>query len=143
KTAGRDWPSEAEAMRRYLARRFPGIPGAAIRLEDASLDTADNARMVAALLRASAPLPLTLLTVGVHLPRSLTLFRTFGVAVERGLAAEDVLAERSPRHRAFLLKYTKSPRVAAERLKEALLRLLLVVDPTAVIPGLLTKRWRG
>jgi uncharacterized SAM-binding protein YcdF (DUF218 family) len=143
KTAGRDWPSEADAMRRYLARRFPGIPETAVRLEDASLDTADNARLVAALLRASAPRSIALLTVGFHLPRSLRLFSTHGLAVERGVAAEDVVAQRSARHRAFIARYLASRRVRTERVKEALLRLLLVIDPTAAIPRLLTKRLRG
>lgn len=145
KTAGRDWPSEADAMRRYLARRFPGIPEAAVRLEDASLDTADNARLVAALLRASASAPrsITLLTVGFHLPRSRRLFSTHGLAVEQGVAAEDVVAQRSARHRAFIARYLASRRVRTERVKEALLRLLLVIDPTASIPRLLTKRLRG
>lgn len=143
KTAGPDWPSEADAMRRYLMRRFPDIPETAVLLEDASIDTAENAELVAHALRASSPRPITLLTVGFHLPRSLKLFSTYRIAVARGIAAEDMVAQRSPRHRTFIAGYLKSQRVRRERAKEALLRLLLLVDPKAAIPRLLTRRRRG
>ena len=142
KTAGPDWPSEAEAMRDYLKRRYPGIPDESILLESISIDTPENAEQVSRILRAHEPQPVTLLTIGFHLPRSMKIFRTFGITAERGMASEDVLAERSLHHRTFIVNYLKSWRVKSERVKEALLRLLLLVDPEATIPRLQTKRLR-
>ena len=140
RTAGPDWPSEAEAMRAYIRKKFPDVPDQAILLEESSIDTAENAELIRTMTQDRAPRRITLLTIGFHLPRSLAIFPIHGLPIEHGIASEDVLAERSPRHRAFILKYEKSPRVVAERAKEALLRLLLLVDPKAKIPRLLT-RW--
>ncbi|MDO8547813.1 MAG: YdcF family protein [Nitrospirales bacterium] len=140
RTAGTDCPSEAEAMRAYIRKKFPDVPDQAILLEESSIDTAENAELIRTMTQDRAPQRITLLTIGFHLPRSLALFPIYGLPVERGIASETILAERSPHHQRFIRTFLKSRRVKSETMKEALLRLLLLVDPRAKIPRLLT-RW--
>ncbi len=66
-------PSEAAAMA-VLARRL-GVPEGAMRLEERSLDTDDQARLLAPMLGKA---PFALVTHAEHMPRALSLFRAQG-----------------------------------------------------------------
>lgn len=66
-------PSEAAAMAE-LARRL-GVPETAMRLEEGSLDTADQARLLAPVL---GDRPFALVTHAEHMPRALMLFKARG-----------------------------------------------------------------
>ena len=67
--------SEAEALRDALMSL--GVPGGAIVVEPNSSNTADQARMVAPLLRGHARF--ALITTPIHMPRALALFRGRGL----------------------------------------------------------------
>lgn len=70
----KDSPAEARAMA-GLALEL-GVPPSALVLEDASLDTADQARLLAGILGNR---PFALVTHNSHMPRALMLFRAQGL----------------------------------------------------------------
>ncbi|MBM4121297.1 MAG: YdcF family protein [Nitrospira sp.] len=142
-TAGLAWPSEAAAMRDYLFKRFPDIPGSAVQLDEQSLDTPGNAEHVARFLTQWKTQKVALLTVSFHVPRSKRLFGEFGVKVAHSFSAEEEFAKYAPQYRTFLKNYRRSPRVIIEIMKEWCLRSLLIVDPRGTIPKILTHRIRG
>lgn len=70
--------AEAELMREVLANEF-GVP---VRwVEAASLDTADNARLSAEMLKAAGVTRVALVSHGWHLPRAVPLFEREGLTV--------------------------------------------------------------
>lgn len=79
---GRSWAGVVEADE--LARRLVagGVPGAAVVRERCSLDTRDNARFAAALLRRRGLSRVVLVTCSWHLPRAERAFRAAGLEVE-------------------------------------------------------------
>lgn len=72
--------SEAEAMRRVL--HDLGVPDAAIRLEDASTNTAGNAGRTAELLKAQGIERVLLVTSALHMPRAQAAFERAGLTVD-------------------------------------------------------------
>lgn len=79
---GRSWDGLVEAdelMRRLVAG---GVPEAAIVRERCSLDTRDNARFAAALLRRRGLSRVVVVTCSWHLPRAERAFRAAGLEVE-------------------------------------------------------------
>lgn len=141
-TAGPAWPSEADAMATLLRQRFPAIPASAIRLETVSIDTAENAELVGAMLGPRSIQDVALLTVGFHVRRSVETFRNYGLTVAQGHASEEVLGRCAPAYRPFLRRYRRSPRVRLEQAKEWLLRLWLPLDPRGRLLRLATSRLR-
>lgn len=92
RTAGLEYPSEAEAMRDSMRshERFSGlaVPDEAIRLEEESSSTAGNLEEVKARLSEFDVDDVILLTVGYHIPRTILQARQAGLPV-RGYARSD------------------------------------------------------
>lgn len=82
--------SEAEAMRIFLTDL--GVPPEAIRLEERSLNTHENAIFTAELLRDSGLTRILLVTSALHMPRAMAAFRAAGV--EAVPAAADFMLEK-------------------------------------------------
>lgn len=131
RTAGRHRPSEAAAMHRYLRRHFSmsDVPDSVIVLEEDSIDTAANAEYVAKLLDRRRHAAIALVTTAPHLTVATRLFHNFGLRVNDTFRAEDVLTARSSHHQEFVARYRRSIRARRERAKEAVRRVLLVIDP--------------
>lgn len=81
-SAGRDPQnaySGAQAMRRFLLDL--GVPDEAIGLEEQSLNTRQNARFCAEILRSRGIKRILLVTSAMHMPRSVSLFEAEGLEV--------------------------------------------------------------
>ncbi len=117
KTAGKDTPSEAEAMKRHLLRIFPSIPENAITLEENSLNTYTNAAQVKRIMEQQELEEIGLVSVGFHLKRAAYLFKQAGISLDPRniLAAEEILRQRRP---GYVERYLKSDLVAKENEKE-------------------------
>jgi uncharacterized SAM-binding protein YcdF (DUF218 family) len=97
---GRAWDGlvEADALARMLVAG--GVPADAIVRERCSLDTRDNARFAASMLRRRGLSRVLLVTCSWHLPRAERAFRACGLEVE-GVGVEPpeaTLLERLYRH---------------------------------------------
>lgn len=81
-TGGKRWDGtmEAEELARALGER--GVPESAILLERAAMNTSENARFTAQLLRPLGVLRVGLVTCDWHLPRALWNFRQAGLIAE-------------------------------------------------------------
>ncbi|MDB4934489.1 MAG: putative rane protein [Labilithrix sp.] len=79
---GRSWNGlvEADELARMLSEH--GVPEAAIVRERCSLDTRDNARFAASLLRRRGVSEVMIVTCTWHLPRAERAFRASGLVVE-------------------------------------------------------------
>jgi uncharacterized SAM-binding protein YcdF (DUF218 family) len=153
KTAGRNYPSEAMAMKDFMLSKFPDIPDVAIVLEETSIDTPQNAEEVAKIINADPRLKkIALMTIKSHMLRSVRLFKEFGMDVKQ-FPSEDQLKKRdgkanektgmhSQHYRSFLRAYSKSGRAFKERAVEFILRNLLYIDSKGKIPRILTKKLR-
>jgi uncharacterized SAM-binding protein YcdF (DUF218 family) len=141
KTAGPEYPSEAETMALYCMRRYPEIPPEAIIIEGVAFDTISNARMVRDILRKNGSRAALLISRNYHLPRAEEIFLREGV-VTVGINAEAAYAHRSSRHSTLANAYTGSLYYRILRVKEFLLRFQLAVDPEARIQRFITKRLR-
>lgn len=152
KTAGQDRPSEAKAMKDYLHRKFIDIPEKAIILEEVSVDTPGNAEEVGKLLKKYNAKNPALLTVGYHLPGALETFHNYGVDIQHGIAAEQVLNnyQRQPGYlytrdrlfpyEKFVHEWSRSSRIRAEKRRELGRRILLKMDKRAKTIRFFTKR---
>jgi len=87
---------EADALAELLVARE--VPEAAIARERLSLDTWDNARFAAAMLRRRGLDAVLVVTCAWHLPRAEMLFRATGLDVE-GFGVEP--PDPTPRQRAY------------------------------------------
>lgn len=139
-TAGTEYASEADAMREYLERKFPGATDDRICLEQKSLDTAGNAEAVRALVGAATRI--ALLTGKAHLPRAIRLFHAYGVRVV-GVSAETELERRSHHYHRLVGKFRLSCRTLAGVVKEALLLTVLLVDAKGKLSQLIATRLRS
>jgi uncharacterized SAM-binding protein YcdF (DUF218 family) len=79
---GRAWKGRVEADAIADILREADVPGEAIVRERLSLDTRDNARFAAALLRRRGLSAVCVVTCTWHLPRAEMLFRAAGLDVE-------------------------------------------------------------
>lgn len=145
KTAGQDIPSEAEAMKNYMIRKFPDIPEEDCILEENSIDTAGNAEQVASVVGSYGMKRFRLVTVGYHLRNSLKLFERYGISISEGIASEQVIKSRSSHHSHYVdERWSKSKRVKKERRKETIRSVLLsTIDPRGKTLRQLTQRQRG
>lgn len=140
RTAGEDNPSEAEAMKSFLLRKFPEIPQDSILLEDCSENTVENAQNTLKLMEEKGIKRAMLLTSATHLPRAMMLFRNFGVDVVKGIAAEDEFGKRSKHHKRLIEKIKRSRRIKREKIKELILRGILFIDRKGRIVGNLKEK---
>lgn len=142
KTAGRNFPSEAAAMKKFMKKYFPRVPAKTIILEERSFDTATNVIEVKKIVKKHGFNNLALLTTKAHMPRADKLFRHFGLKVH-DIYSEDEVKKISIRHRKLVKKYENSRKIKVEKIKELLLRQLLVLDPKGKHLRGLTKRIRN
>jgi uncharacterized SAM-binding protein YcdF (DUF218 family) len=142
KTAGPEYPSEAEAMARYCMRLYPEIPREGIIIEDVAFDTIANARLVKKIIQNNeiGSMPV-LISRKYHMERAQGIFLREGMKTDP-IPAEDILFFRSLRHRKLADAYMHSLYYRAVRVKEYLLRLQLAVDPEARIQRFVTRRMR-
>jgi|SRR5450755_1821684 uncharacterized SAM-binding protein YcdF (DUF218 family) len=137
-------PSEARAMKRYLQLHFPDIPEEHIILEEHkySIDTAGNAEEVAKIVKEKGYKNVELVTVGYHLDNAATLFKRYGVSITQSFIAEDVVQERSFRHKQYLERWNKTGRIKIEKKKEMIRKILLIIDRKGKFLHLITRRTR-
>ena len=140
-TAGSNFPSEAEAMKKFMKDKFTEIPDKDIILEEKSFDTPSNAREVKKIIKKYGFKKLALLTTRVHMLRADKLFRHFGIKVD-DFYSEEETKKISSHYKKFVQKYSKSRRAKAEELKELLLRQFLILDPQGKFLENITKRIR-
>jgi len=141
---GHPYPAEADEMKKFLRRFFSEeqIQDSAIELENHSFDTAGNAEEVKTIINNLHLQRVALLTVGFHLPRSMRLFRSYGVNIEQGLSSEQILEGRSPLYQRFLGAYQKSDRHRALASTERKVNAISIIDRKGRITRLVTKRSR-
>jgi len=140
-TLGEQYPPEAEEMARYLHRNYPDISPDCIVTEGKSIDTPDNAERVKSILNKHGFGKLGLLATGVHLPRAIKIFRTYGINAD-GFVSENILAQKSYRHANLVKKYLFSALKIGEEIEEAVLRGINLIDPHGKIPRIISKRIR-
>ena len=151
KTAGKEWPSEAESMAKYLKKKFPEISDEVLIMEKESFDTPENAEKVKALLEKYGINKIAVTTNGFHLERSRALFKNQGLEV-CGFPAEEFLQKRistvrdsksqPSNYQKFVETYLGSKRQKLENIKEAILRSLLIIDAKGQIPRIISSRIR-
>lgn len=124
KTAGKDWPSEAQAMVDYMMVRFGKNPEIAkklrrcIVLEDNSYDTPGNVTESKRILEGKDLSPelqekltgrrltnLAYLTIGYHNPRVARLMDYYDVPISVIFPTEQIARRRSRRHEEFIRQY--------------------------------------
>lgn len=143
KTAGKDTPAEAEAMRSYFQRFSPEVPEEAVLTEEVSIDTASNADEVSKQLVGASYKHIALLSVSYHVQNAATLFKRYGVDIETTFASDEVIKNRSPHHEAYAVAWSSLGRVRSERKKEAGRKVLLnTVDRKGKLLQEITKRSR-
>lgn len=131
KTAGANWPSEAKAMKDYLLSKMT-VSQEKIILEEISIDTAGNAEEVGKLLsKINDAKTFDLMTVGYHLPRAVKIFTTFlPFAVAHMIDSYSVLFDSNQCYcQALAKERMESFGVKIEKIKEFILRRLLIFDP--------------
>lgn len=140
KTAGKNFESEAEAMREYLRIKFPEIPDESVILEEKSFNTQGNAENVARMLGGGKD-GLALITMTSHLPRAVKIFAQHRLSVQ-GFKTEELLQKYSLHRRRFVDKFLASRRAKFENFKEKILRAILFVDPKGEFIGRISRRVR-
>ena len=140
-TAGKNWLSEANAMREYLKNKFPEIPDDSIITEEESIDTPGNAEKTLTILEKYKIQSAALITSAAHLPRAQKIFETFGMETYP-LPAENQLKKRSLHYLKFVKNYLKSGKVKKINLREQILRGIFWFDKKGKTLRLITKKMR-
>lgn len=124
KTAGKDWPSEAEAMRNYLLN-FYEINLNDILVEDKSMDTAGNAKGVKKILEAMGAKEAIFTTISYHVERARKQFTELGLEGE-WLNSDDIVRHRSCVHYQLVKMLHEHPRINIfERTREKIANWLV------------------
>jgi uncharacterized SAM-binding protein YcdF (DUF218 family) len=139
KTAGEDYPSEAEEMIKYMKVLFPDIPDEAITVEDISYDTRGNVLESKKIIEEEGLENVGYLTVSYHFPRVFMLLDNEEVDIHVGFASDKIIRNRSPRHNRLIDAYLESKRNKHEKLKEKVLIGELLLDPHAKALDLVTR----
>ncbi len=95
KTAGKNYPSEAEAMRNFLLSKYLDIPVSSIILEDKSFDTKQNAKNSKLIIENNNFKKISFITTNAHIPRSKKLFKKVGLDI-KGYSAEEIVEQNAP-----------------------------------------------
>jgi len=139
-TAGKRFPSEAQAMKAFILKRYPEIPQSDILTEDRSIDTSGNAIESRKIVRQCNFINVGLMSTGDHLVNAAVLFQRLGLKIkeENRFASEEVIAkhmkkistpEKPKDPYGFLEGYRNSPQVVGDRKKERIrARLLRTID---------------
>lgn len=85
---------------------------------------------------------LAILTNSYHMGRIMKIMENEGLEAEP-VTAEDTLLERSRSYRPIVEKYLSSGIMKAKKIKEAILRGLLIIDPAGELPRKITKKLRS
>lgn len=148
KTAGKDWPSEAQAMADYMTKIYRAHLGQKDRdhskettdemislfnqsliIEDQSIDTKTNADEVSRILTEHNLNNAALITVGFHLGRAEQNFQEQGIEAQ-GFKSEDVMKQYTPElyERFYEHQYQNSPREIKQRVLEAIVKKFLTLN---------------
>jgi uncharacterized SAM-binding protein YcdF (DUF218 family) len=95
KTAGRNVPSEAQAMSDFLLLKFPGFPKDKIIKEEISVDTLQNAEEIKKIADTQNIKTLLVLTTPEHVKRTKMLFKKEGLNVDVE-GSDEILSRLSP-----------------------------------------------
>lgn len=112
-TSGKNLPSEAEAMKRFLLKNYPQIPESAIILEEVSVDTKQNALEVKKILDKNNLKADALLTISPHSRRANSIFKKNKMDL-KPINSDIVLKSNSPE----LYKNYKNEIKSGEKLAE-------------------------
>lgn len=141
KTAGQEFPSEAEAMRDYIVKKYENISTKDILIETQSKDTHGNAEEVLKIIQEHNLKTLALLTVGFHLERAEQIFNNHNIDTFP-FPSEDFLLQRSSHYQKFVTDFQKSSHIQVEQIKEWILRHFLILDPKGKIISEIAKTIR-
>ncbi len=95
RTAGKDYPSEAEAMKRFLLEKFPEISKDSLLLEEESMDTKQNAQFSKKIIETNGFSNIAFLTTSSHIPRSKKLFGKIGLNID-SISSQEIVKEFDP-----------------------------------------------
>lgn len=151
KTAGRDFPSEAQAMRDYLLAKFPHIPADSTMLEEKSKNTKENAIECANITQRYGFKRLALMSIGVHVKNAARLFERHGLPINKNriLAAETVvyshLALQSPQQAdPFISDFRLKVLLRGNSLREFIRSILLsTIDKDGNLLSIIANKTRG
>lgn len=142
RTLGPKHSSEAVIMAEYLTKRFK-IPPGAIVLEEESTDTIENVENLKKIVeKEKISGPLAILSNSYHISRILKIMEQKGLTAEP-ITAENTLLARSEHYRPLVEKYLSSGMMKLKKVKEAMLRGLLIIDPKGTLPRQVTRRLRS
>jgi len=137
KTIGKGFPSQPEAAKKYLMKKYPNIPEEDILIDDTGFDTAASAETLANMAKDLGYKHIALLSVGYHQAYAPLLFRQYGAPIESVIASEDILAERSKYFNDFVTAWKGLNRIRQE---EAFSRKRTYQVQTTDKKGILTRK---
>ncbi|MFH1452295.1 MAG: YdcF family protein [archaeon] len=121
-SAGKKWPSEAQAMKNYILRKYKGISREDILTHEKTLDTYDEIDEDLKLARENGLINLVLATVNTQLPRARKYLESKGEHLGY-ISSEEVFKTLGRQHEKLAEGYAESPAVKYyETFKEFVLR---------------------
>jgi uncharacterized SAM-binding protein YcdF (DUF218 family) len=150
-TSGPDLPSEAEAMKAYILKKYPTINPDDIITENESIDTPGNAEKVKGILEELQTLSgdtshqptIALVSNQDHIGNSETIFHTFGIPVQKTFASEEVASAITHHHKAYIDRYNRTLFRKFNDTKEVVRKGLLKADPQGKFVRRFTQMNRG
>ena len=142
KTAGEQFPSEAQAMKDYMKATFQdAIPDSVIRTEDQSLDTVENAKAVKGILEQNPDQKVGYITVDYHLQRARETFSRQGLGGE-WMVSNEILDSYSGHNRWSAMENRRWEKRGFEKGREALANSVLRLGLDKVLTDL-SHKFRG
>lgn len=128
KTAGKNIPSEAFAMKKFLINKFSNISGKNIILEEVSMDTIQNVIETKKIIEKNKFKNIAVLSTSKHLPRSIMLFRKFGLNPNY-FASDEVLKKSDLKlYNLYKNEFTKT--------EEILEKIVYIIQKTPIISSI-------
>lgn len=144
KSAGKNWPSEGEIMKKFMKKRYPLIPDEVIFIKENSVDTASDVYNGVMYAHRTNLKNNAVLTISYHLPRCLKLFQNYWLTTRiHGLISEKEIKTRSRHYTTFVKKYSESRRIKIEQIKEAILKIIFLLDKKGKILRFITQKIRN
>lgn len=126
KTAGKDWPSEAQAIKNYISRAHPEIPKEKILIHEKNLDSYEEIKQDVHILQEKGLVgKIALITIDTQLPKAIKMFKREGITNVDAYDSLQEISKKSHRHKRIVDNYQKSEAAIYERKKE---RILSVAD---------------
>lgn len=144
KTAGKDFPSEAETMQEYLLEKFPELSNFPIILDEESFDTIENAKFTSELMKEKGLESALLITNNYHILRANRNFKRSEVEASP-LPAEEIIKESDRKYhlyKNFVRKYLSSCDVKKKTAIEVVLRGITAIDSDGKLLTALAKKLR-